>query len=270
MMFKYNRAKKNGAVLTVRRMPSRIACVLVAALACGAVQGQAQLPNAHTADAAAYAAPVKPLTKQEGDLFVYVTRDNAGVVRRLLEQGANPNVRDENGQTPMTLALQLGSLNAFDALMASAKTNVEYRNSNDESPLMLAAIRGHLDAVTRLIRQGAHVNKTLWSPLHYAASGGGEQQLEIARLLLAKDAYIDPRSPNDTTPLMMAAQYGSDGMVKLLLAEGADPTMQNQLGLTAADFASRSGRDTLAQQLNASAVQLQQQRSQPRKAAPSP
>lgn len=267
MMFKHNRAETHGAAWVSMRRPGAIACVLAVALACGIAPVQAQSSSGQAADAAANAAPAKPLSKQEGDLFIYVTRDNASTVRRLLEQGANPNVRDENGQTPMTLALQLGSLNAFDALMASSKTNVEFRNSRDESPLMFAAIRGHLDAVTRLIRQGAHVNKTLWSPLHYAAAGGGEQQLEIARLLLAKDAYIDPRSPNDTTPLMMAAQYGSDAMVQLLLAEGADPTMKNQLGLSAADFAARVGRDTLAQQLNASAAQLQQQREQPRKAA---
>lgn len=265
MMFKHNHALTKGAVLAPRRMPRVMVCALVLLLACGVAPVQAQPLGGQSTDAAAHAAPAQPLTKQEGDLFIYVTRDNANTVRRLLEQGANPNVRDQNGQTPMTLALQLGSLNAFDALMGSAQTNVEFRNSRDESPLMFAAIRGHLDAVTRLIRQGAHVNKTLWSPLHYAAAGGGEQQLEIARLLLAKDAYIDPRSPNDTTPLMMAAQYGSDAMVKLLLEAGADPTMTNQLGLTAADFAARVGRDTLARQLNDSAAQLQQQREQPRK-----
>lgn len=210
----------------------------------------------------------KPLTRQQGELFTYVVRDNAGALRRLLEQGTDPNVRDANGQSPMTLALQEGSLNAFDALMSSAKTNVEFRNSNDESPLMLAALRGHLDAATRLLRQGAHPNKTLWSPLHYAASGAGEKQEAIARLLLANEAYIDPRSPNDTTPLMMAAQYGTDAVVKLLLAEGADATMQNQLGLTAADFAERAGRASLASQITASAEQLRKQREQPRTSNP--
>ncbi len=50
---------------------------------------------------------------------------------------------------------------------------------------------------------------------------------------------------------MMAAQYGSAEMVKLLLDEGADPTLKNQLGLTALNFAQRVSRSELAAQLSA-------------------
>ncbi|WP_244609933.1 ankyrin repeat domain-containing protein [Lampropedia puyangensis] len=219
---------------------------------------------AQTPSAGAKQNQLRPLTQQQNDLFTYVTRDNEGAVRRLLEDGVEPNVLNDKGQSPLTLALQLGSLNAFNGLMSSEKTNVEFRNARDESPLMLAAIRGNADAVTRLMRQGAHVNKTHWTPLHYAASGEGDTQVVIARLLLEHNAYIDAQSPNNTTPLMMAAQYGTNDVVKLLMQEGADPTMKNQLGLTAVDFAQRAGRDTLAQQIAQYAQKIQQQRSQPK------
>ena len=59
-------------------------------------------------------------------------------------------------------------------------------------------------------------------------------------LLLENHAYIDAESPNGTTPLMMAAHYGTPAAVKLLLEAGADPTLKNQLGLTAIDFARRA------------------------------
>jgi len=61
-------------------------------------------------------------------------------------------------------------------------------------------------------------------------------------VLLSHSAYIDAESPNGTTPLMMAAMYGSPEVVKLLLDEGADRDHKNQLGMTALDFAKQGSR----------------------------
>lgn len=128
-------------------------------------------------------------------------------------------------------------------LLESPQTNVELRNAKDESPLMLAAIKGQQDLVTQLIKRDADINKPGWTPLHYAATGG---HLAIMKQLLDNFAFIDAQSPNGTTPLMMAAMYGSTDAVKLLLAEGADVTMKNQLGMTAVDFANRANRSEAA------------------------
>jgi ankyrin repeat protein len=56
---------------------------------------------------------------------------------------------------------------------------------------------------------------------------------------------------------MMAAMYGTPESAKFLLQAGADPTIRNQLGLTAADFAARAGRSDLAQALKAAAAEFQ-------------
>src|SRR4029079_2040883 len=93
------------------------------------------------------------------------------------------------------------------------------------------------------IERDADVNKTGWTPLHYAATNG---HLPVIELLLENHAYIDAESPNGTTPLMMAAHYGTPAAVKLLLDSGADPTLKNQLGLTALDFAFRGERKDAA------------------------
>ena len=180
------------------------------------------------------------------DFFIAVRRDNADGITRLLDRGFDPNTLNENGQTGLSMALQLDSMRAFNALLAARKLNVEIRNAKDESPLMLAAIKGYLEAVRALVARGADVNKTGWTPLHYAASGTLPQQVDVIALLLEQHAYIDAASPNGTTPLMMAAQYGTDASVQLLLKEGADPTLKNQLGLTAVDFALRAEREELA------------------------
>ena len=113
---------------------------------------------------------------------------------------------------------------------------------------MLAALRGQEDVVRKLIARDAAVNKPGWTPLHYAATNG---QIAIMKLLLENYAFIDAPSPNETTPLMMAAMYGSTQGVELLLAEGADPLLKNQQGMTAADFAQRGQRPDAVALLNA-------------------
>ena len=138
------------------------------------------------------------------DFFTAIVRDNASTVQRLLERGFDPNTLNEKGQTGLVMALQLDSMQAFNALLGARKLNVELRNAQDESPLMIASIKGRLDAVRALVARDADVNKTGWTPLHYAASGTQPQQLEVIALLLEHHAYIDAGSPNGTTPLMMA------------------------------------------------------------------
>ena len=105
------------------------------------------------------------------------------------------------------------------ALLRWPKIDVEVRNRVDESPLMLAAFTGDLALCRQLIAKDADVNKPGWAPLHYASTKG---HVEVIRLLLEEHAYIDASSPNGSTPLMMAAMYGTPAAVKLLLEAGAD------------------------------------------------
>lgn len=173
------------------------------------------------------------------DFFAAVKNDDASAVRKLLERGFDPNTKNPDGLPGLYLALREPSPEVARTLIEWPKTDVDLRNQEDESPLMIAALKGDLASAEKLIARDADVNKTGWTPLHYAATSG---HLEIIRLLIERHAYLDAESPNGTTPLMMAARYGSDDAVKLLLEEGADPTLKNQQKMTAADFAQGAGR----------------------------
>jgi len=178
------------------------------------------------------------------DFFVAVKRDDAATIRSLLGRGFDPDTLDPKGLSGLYLAMREPSPKVAAALIDWPKTNVEIRTPEDESPLMMAALKGHLELARRLIDRGADVNKTGWAPLHYAATNG---HLAIMELLLEHHAYIDAESPNGTTPLMMAAHYGSTAGVRLLLEAGADPQLKNQLGLSAVDFAHRANRADAAE-----------------------
>lgn len=191
------------------------------------------------------------------DFFVAIVRDDGDAIAALLRRGFDPNTWDEKKQVGLTLALQNERYKAVAALLASRRTNVNARNAHDESPLMMAALKGQVDIVKALMARDADVNKTGWAPLHYAASAGSAQHVTIIRMLLENYAYIDAASPNGTTPLMMAARFGSEEAVQLLLDEGADPTLKNQLGLSASDFAVQANRAEVAEKI-AAAVRKRQ------------
>jgi uncharacterized protein len=178
------------------------------------------------------------------DFFVAIKRDDASTINNLLQRGFDVNTPNPGGQTALLLALQEPSLKVVAALLAWPQTQVESRNAADESPLMLASLKGLTDVVRQLVEKGADVNKPGWAPLHYAATHG---HLDIMALLLENHAYIDASSPNGSTPLMMAALYGTPSAVKLLLEAGADPDLKNTQGLTAIDFAQRGNRQDSAE-----------------------
>jgi len=181
------------------------------------------------------------------DFFIAIRRNDAGSIAALLQRGFDPNTRDPNGQTGLILALHGENLAAAEALMASPELRVDSANPVGESALMMAALRGQTAWCKRLLERGAPVNKPGWSPLHYAATG---PEPRIVQMLLERDAVVDADSPNRTTPLMMAARYGPEESVALLLARGADPKRTNELNWTAADYARAAGRESLAAKLS--------------------
>jgi ankyrin repeat protein len=173
------------------------------------------------------------------DFFKAIKEDNPVVLSNLMNRGFDVNTISPQGEYALILAFREPRLKAARVLIGWPNLNAEVRSAQDESPLMLAALHGLLAECQGLIEKGADVNKPGWAPLHYAATNG---HLAVMQLLIDENAYLDAESPNGSTPLMMAAHYGTPSAVKLLLESGADPTLKNSLGLSAIDFAHQANR----------------------------
>jgi ankyrin repeat protein len=184
------------------------------------------------------------------DFFKAIAVDDPAGVQALLQRGFDPNSRDEKGQLPLFLCMREGSMKVAAVLLQSPQLQVDMANEAGETALMMAALKGHAEWVPRLVERGAKIERSGWTPLHYAATG---PQPSIVAWLLDKGATVDSRSPNGSTPLMMAARYGSEDSVRLLLARKADPRLRNEKNLSAGDFARLAGRDKLGEQLDQAA-----------------
>lgn len=182
------------------------------------------------------------------EFFRAVEVDDERTVAALLSRGFDPNAPDEHGQVALYLAMRADSPKVAARLLAQPDLRVDAANAAGETALMMAALKGRLDGMQRLLERGARVDRDGWTPLHYAASG---PEPKAVALLLDRGAAIDARAPNGATALMMAARYGDERSVDLLLTRGADPRLRDRRGMSALEFARGGGRESLASRLEA-------------------
>lgn len=190
------------------------------------------------------------------DFFKAILFDNVRSVDSLLASGFDVNALDDKGQNGLYISMREGSFKVAAVLLKQPQLKPDQSNAAGETALMMAALKGHTDWLQPLLDRGASIdgaggkNTKAWTALHYACSGS---QASTVQALLARGADRNARSPNGTTPLMMAARYGTEDQVDLLLRAGADLQLRNDLALSAADFARQAGRDKLADRLQAAA-----------------
>jgi uncharacterized protein len=179
------------------------------------------------------------------DLIIAVANDRADEVKRLLARGLDPNSVDPNGDPLLFIAARAGYRATVDVLLA-AKANVNAKNRFGDTPLMAAALNGHLEVVRKLRTQGADIEPRGWTPLIYAATGGHDV---VVAYLLDQGANVNAQSPNGTTALMMAVREGRASTFDLLMRRGADIQHRNENGASALDWAKRSNETAMAEKL---------------------
>jgi ankyrin repeat protein len=112
--------------------------------------------------------------------------------------------------------------------------NVTVEDDKGVTPLHLAAAKGQKKAAEILISNGANVNsqnKYGSTPLVAATMGQG-QAYSVAEILLENGAQTNLQMSDGATALHRAVMNGQPGILKLLLLNGANPNMKNNMRQT--------------------------------------
>lgn len=117
----------------------------------------------------------RDVTTGETALHIVIQRRDSTWLGYLLQKGANPNLADKKGTTPLMLATQLGYVDGIDWLVKK-KAQVDQTNRSGETALILAVQLRNADAVRTLLKAGANPDKkdsrAGYSALDYAKQDG--------------------------------------------------------------------------------------------------
>ena len=97
-------------------------------------------------------------TTGETALHIVIQRRDSTWLGYLLQKGANPNLADKKGTTPLMLATQLGYVEGIDTLVKK-KATVDQTNRSGETALILAVQLRNAEAVRALLKAGANPDK---------------------------------------------------------------------------------------------------------------
>ena len=140
---------------------------------------------------------------------------------RLLEQKADVDAKDKDGETALHWATRSGH-EAVVRLLLEHKADVDAKDKERETALHRATRNGHEAVVRLLLEHKADVDakdKDRETALHRAAKNGHEA---VVRLLLEAKADVNVKDSYGRTALYLAAERGHEAVVKLLLEAKAD------------------------------------------------
>lgn len=135
-------------------------------------------------------------------LHVAILANRYEVAEALLQQGANPNLKDQYGQPPILLAAERNSASPFIDLLISNGAQVNVSDRHGASPLMYAARANNTEAVSVLLNASADPNH---------------------------------RDMEGDTVIMYAVFSANEALVLSLIKAGGDPSQTNFDGISALD-----------------------------------
>ncbi|KAL3818675.1 hypothetical protein ACJIZ3_004580 [Penstemon smallii] len=179
--------------------------------------------------------------------LLYVTRaNNIEALKSLIKQpDLDINEKDENGFSAVMIAAAGGHVEAFK-LLVNAGANLETKNKYNETAITLAESNQNSDAFTKILSTYAYSKGNLNGSyaLHHAARIGN---IDLVQSLIDTGYDINVFDNEGYTPLMYAAKSGNGTICELLISHGASCDTKNTKHETALSLARKANEGNNAE-----------------------
>lgn len=173
--------------------------------------------------------PQREISQLDEALYKAAAFGNAEDVEKLLNAGANINVKLEGDGTPLIAAAREGRT-AVVRLLLDRGANPDLGTPGDGNPLIVAAREGRLDIAVLLLDRGAAINLIVPGDENALIQASGQGNFEMVKLLVSRGADVNARAWAEgsegrvgewRTPLSVALKEGHRLVVEYLLSLGA-------------------------------------------------
>lgn len=171
------------------------------------------------------------------------------IVKTLLDRGAEANLIDDSGRSPLSLAAGEGH-EAVVRLLIEEGIDLDSRDRSGQTPLARAVLEGHQDIIRLLIDAGADPDikdRRGCTPLDRAVRTGAKDLVNL--LLKSNKVDIDRQYSYGMTRLHQAVQHGYNEIVMMLLEKGAAVDRKDRYGRTPLSHAIRARNQYIVESL---------------------